>query len=142
MKETFFVFAIVCLCFLAGCYKPHDERINLSEDVRSDTIDSNVLTRLFSKPFSWLAGDGIQITEVTERRTPEGFRELQVRGYNKSYNTARFQYRVEWLDADGMVIPSKTSVWMPVSARPKSEFTFRVTAPRADADEFRVNTRK
>ena len=142
MKSKFFVLMIVFACLLSGCYKPHDERINVSEDIRSDTLDSNILTRPFSQAFSWLAGDGVQITEVTERRTPEGFRELQVRGYNKAYKTARFQYRVEWLDADGVVIPSKTSVWMPVSAMPKSDFTFHVTAPRRDAADFRVNTRK
>jgi uncharacterized protein YcfL len=54
----------------------------------------------------------------------------------------RFDYIVEWLDKDGMVIPTKTNVWQLTSAQPKSNFSIRSVAPRTDAVDFRMNTRK
>jgi uncharacterized protein YcfL len=136
---------IICIggLFLGGCAsKPVDERINVDQGVGSDTLTDNIITRPFAYVISALLGHGIEITEVIENRTPEGYLDVQMRGYNKAHGIKRFDYRVEWLDANGMVIPTKTSVWIPVSAMGKSEVTFRFIAPNKDVVDFRLNTRK
>ncbi len=136
---------IVCIgtLVLGGCAsKPSDERINMGKGVGGDTLGDNIITRPFAIVISALLGQGVEITEVIEARTPEGYLDVQMRGYNKSQGTKRFDYRVEWLDSNGMVIPTKTSVWVPVSAIRKSEVTFRFIAPRKEAVDFRIATRK
>lgn len=137
---------IVCIAVfvLGGCASEQsaDARINMGQDVGSDTLAGNVIVRPFAEALSALLGEGIEITEVIEARTPEGFLDVQVKGVNKAHGIKRFDYRVEWLDAAGMVIPTKTSVWVPVSAMPKSEVTFRFIAPQKEAVNFKVNTRK
>ena len=128
---------------LSGCAsKPSDERINMGKGVGGDTLADNIITRPFAYVISALLGEGIEVTEVIEARTPQGYLDVQMRGYNKAHGIKRFDYRVEWLDANGMVIPTKTSVWVPVSAMGKSEVTFRFIAPRKEAVDFRINTRK
>ena len=136
---------IVCIgaLVLGGCAsKPSDERINMGKGVGSHTLTDNIITRPFAYVISALLGQGIEITEVIEAKTPEGFLDVQMKGYNKAHGIKRFDYRAEWLDANGMVIPTKTSVWVPVSAMGKSEVTFRSIAPRKEAVDFRINTRK
>ena len=136
---------IVCLgvFLLVGCSsKSSDDRINMGKGVTSDTLADNIITRPFAYVISALLGEGVDITEVIEGQTPEGYLDVQMKGYNKAYGIKRFDYRVEWLDDNGMVIPTKTSVWIPVSAMGKSEVTFRFIAPRKEAVDFRINTRK
>lgn len=143
MTRFFMALTAAGLIFAAGCASaPHDSRVNLGHGVGSDTGGDNLITRPFGMVISALLGEGIEIQDVREKRSPEGFLDVQMIGYNRGYGTRRFEYRVEWLDESGFVIPTKTSVWIPVSAAEKSPVTFRFIAPRRDAVDFTINTRK
>jgi uncharacterized protein YcfL len=143
MTRFFLALAALGLIFAAGCAsEPQDSRVNLGHGVGSNTAGDNLITRPFGMVVSALLGEGIEIHDVRELRSPEGFLDVQMVGYNRGYGTRRFEYRVEWLDENGFVIPTKTSVWIPVSAAEKSPVTFRFIAPRRDAVDFRINTRK
>jgi uncharacterized protein YcfL len=142
MKQIGFILIVGAL-LISGCSThKNDPRIHVREGVASDTPGSNIVTRPIQHAFSALAGDGIEITEAVTRRNEAGFLELYITGVNKSYNTKRFRYRVEWLDADGLLIETKTSTWLPMSATGKNTFSFKVTAPRMNAEDFRMDTRK
>ena len=143
LRNSLLMLVVIGMVFLAGCAsKPADDRINMGKGVGGDTFGDSLLVRPFARVISALLGEGIEITEVIEARTPEGFLDVQMRGYNKAYSAKRFEYRVEWLDAAGMTIPTKTSVWRSCSALGKSEVSFRFIAPRKEAVDFRLNTRK
>ena len=139
-KLEFILIALIVLPF--GCHKQNDSRIHVREGVTSDSLASNIVTRPVTHAFSALIGEGIEVTEAVTRRNEAGFLELYVNGYNKAYGTKRFRYRVEWLDADGIMIETKTSVWLPMSAMGKSPFTIKAVAPRPKAVDFRMDTRK
>jgi uncharacterized protein YcfL len=137
------ILLLIFAIFLAGCgNKQNDPRIHVREGVASDTLGSNIVTRPVTHAFSALVGDGIEVTEAVTRRNDAGFLELYISGVNKSYDTKRFRYKVEWLDADGLMIGTKTSTWLPMSAMGKSPFSFKVVAPRTEAVDFRIDTRK
>jgi uncharacterized protein YcfL len=137
------VLLLISMIFLAGCgSKQKDPRIHVREGVASDTLGSNIVTRPVAHAFSALVGDGIEVTEAVTKRNDAGFLELYVSGVNKSYKTKRFRYRVEWLDADGLIVGTKTTTWLPMSAMGKSPFSFKVVAPRTNAVDFRIDTRK
>lgn len=127
---------------LTSCYQQKDPRIHVREDVRSDSLDNNIVTRPVAHAFSALVGEGILIENAVTRRNNAGLLEVHVNGFNQSYQTKRFKYRVEWLDESGLVIETKTSVWTPMSAMGKSPFTFKAVAPRTQAVNFRMDTRK
>ena len=141
MKKLEFLL-IALIVFSSGCQKQNDSRIHLREGVGSDTLGSNIVTKPIVHAFSALIGEGIEATDAVTRRNDAGFLELYVNGYNKSYQTKRFRYRVEWLDEDGLMIETKTSVWLPMSATGKSPFSIKVVAPRLQAVNFRMDTRK
>ena len=133
---------IALIVFSFGCQKQNDSRIHVREGVASDTLGSNIVTRPVAHAFSALIGEGIEVTNAVTRMSDSGFLELYVNGNNKSYQTKRFRYRVEWLDADGLMIETKTSVWLPMSAMGKSPFSIKAVAPRKQAVDFRMDTRK
>jgi len=142
MRQIGFIL-IVGTLLVSGCSThKNDPRIHVKEGVGSDTLGSNIVTRPVQHAFSALVGDGIEITEAVTRRNDAGFLELYITGVNKSYNTRRFQYKVDWLDADGLLVETKSSTWLPMSATGKNTFSFKVTATRTNAVDFRMDTRK
>jgi uncharacterized protein YcfL len=126
----------------AGCAQQGEPRVNVREQVASDTLGSNIVTRPVTHAFSALIGEGIVVNNATAKRNEAGLLEVQVNGFNQSFGTKRFRYRMEWLDEAGVVIETKTSVWLPMSAMGKQPFSFTVAAPRTEAVNFRMDTRK
>ncbi len=141
MKKLGFVL-IALIVFGSGCQKQNDSRIHVREGIASDTLGSNIVTRPVVHAFSALIGEGIEVTQAVTRKSDAGFLELYVQGNNKSFKTKRFRYRVEWLDADGLILETRTSVWLPFSAMGKSPFSIKSVAPRTQAVDFRMDTRK
>lgn len=141
MKKLEFIL-IGLIVLASGCYRHTEPRVHLREGVGSDTPGSNIVTRPVRHAFSALIGERIEITNAVTRMNDAGFLELYVNGRNESYNTTRFRYRVEWLDADGLLIETKTTTWKQMSATGKSPFTIKEVAPRTNAVGFRMDTRK
>lgn len=144
IQKTLMTCLVIGAVFVAGCNPgPADSRVEMGKGVGSDTAADNVLTGIPGRALSALFGEGLQDVRVSyEGYTPQGFKEVQITARNQSYSTLRFEYRAEWVDVNNLVIPTKTSVWMPMSAQPKSDVTFRFIAPRKDAVDFRLQTRK
>ena len=141
MKNTLITLTVLAI-LICGCgSKTQDSRISLQEGVASDTLGSNIVTKPVMHAFSALVGDRIQVNNAALRRNRADILELQVEFFNKSYNTERFQYKVEWVDAEDFVINSKTNVWTPMSVAGKSNGTITAFAPSASAVNFRMNTR-
>lgn len=136
---------ILCLIIaisVIGCQEQHDSRIHLREDIKSDTPGTNIVTRIVSHAFSALIGEGIEIREAITQKNDDGFLEVHINGFNRSYQTKQFRYKVEWIDKNGLLIQSRTSVWLPASAMGKSPFSLRAVASRLEAVDFRMDTKK
>jgi uncharacterized protein YcfL len=139
-KLVIMLIAIMVLAFGCGP-KKKDSRIKVQEGVASDTLASNVITKPLAHVYSAITGERIEFTNATLRRNSGNILELQVEFYNRSYNTERFQYKIEWLDADGLVLNSSTNVWLPKSVASKSKETIFAAAPSEKAVDFKMNTR-
>ena len=141
MRVLILLFATL-IVFVNSCAQQAEPKVNVREGVASDTLTSNIVTRPVTHAFSALIGEGIVVNSATLKKNESGMLEVQVNGFNQSYNTKKFRYRVEWLDENGGLIETKTSVWLPMSAMGKQPFSFKVVAPRPEAVDFRIDTRK
>ena len=92
----FMMLAVIC----CGCPRSKDDRVYVRDEVGSDSLISNVVTRPVTNAFSALIGEGIEIRKATTRRNDAGFLEVYVEGYNRAPGTKRFRYKVDWLDED------------------------------------------
>jgi len=143
MKTITNIFLMFMVFFLLSCKEESSKStIHLREEVRSDDIGSNMLTRPVGQAFSALIGEGIEIRDVKLVRNDSGFPEVHILGYNRSPGKKRFEIKVEWLDKNGFMIDTKTTTWLPVSAMGHSEFNYKAVAPRQDATDYRIDTRK
>lgn len=133
---------LVVLAFTFTACDQQPAQIYVREGIGSDTLASNIVTRPVAHAFSALIGEGIEIDEAILMKNDTGFLELNINGHNRSYDTKRFRYRIEWLDANGLMIQTKTSTWLPVSATGKSSFSLKAVAPRVEAVDFRMDTKK
>ncbi|MFA6185977.1 MAG: YcfL family protein [Phycisphaerae bacterium] len=140
-KFLLMMFFTVSVFVFCGC-TPSDKRVNAAVGVKSDNVANNILTRPFYGAYSLLAGEGIDIKDVKTWRNDAGFMELQVSGRNRAVYTKQFEYRVEWLNDKGVRIEAQQTVWLRVSAKAMSDFSFTATAPSKDAVDFKINTRK
>jgi len=126
---------------LFGCQQ-EDKRINMAVDVKSDNVLVNTVTKPVIYAFSWVIGEGLEIDKAVTFVNKDGFMQLEVQGHNRAFNPIRFEYKVEWLDKDGMTIDSEMSKWLPWSAAARAPFVIKATAPKTTAVDFRMNTRK
>jgi uncharacterized protein YcfL len=126
---------------LFSCQQQHG-RVIMAEDVRSDDLGTNIVTKPIIHAFSWIIGEGVEIDRAVTFVNKDGFMQLEVAGHNRAFNPIRFEYKVEWLDKNGMVIDSATNKWLLTSAPAKAPFAIKAVAPRTDAVDFRMNTRK
>jgi len=137
------LYTLLCIVTVGVCSCQTQEKgVILQEGVGSDNLASNIVTKPIIRAFSALIGEGIEIRQAVTYLNKDGFMQLDVNGYNKSFDTKRFEYKVEWLDASGLVIDSATNKWLLTSAAGKSPFTIKSVAPRTSAVNFRMNTRK
>ncbi len=126
---------------LVSC-APDNNKVIMAEDVKSDNLGTNIVTKPIIHAFSWVIGEGVEIDRAVTFTNKDGFMQLEVAGHNRAFNPIRFEYKVEWLDRNGMVIDSLTNKWLLTSAPAKAPFAIKAVAPRTDAVEFRMNTRK
>ncbi len=144
MKKFFLLlFFALSILFLNACQKEYkDERVNVTYDVKSDNVVNNWFTRPFAGAYSLLAGEGIDVKDVKTMTNEAGFLEVQVTGFNRAVYTKRFDYKVDWLDKNGVVVDAKSSVWTTVSVKSRTTFSYKTVAPAKDVVDFRMNTRK
>ena len=124
-----------------GCHED-DKRISMAEDVKSDNVVVNIVTKPVIHSFSWVIGEGLDIDRAVTYVNKDGFMELEIQGHNRAFNPIRFEYKVEWVDNAGLTLDSATSKWLTWSAAAKGPFVIKAVAPRTSAVDFRLNTRK
>jgi uncharacterized protein YcfL len=141
MKLMLNILLFIVAISVWGC-KQQDKRINMAADVGSDNVVVNIVTKPVIYAASWLIGQGIDIDKAVTYINKDGFMELEIQAHNRALNTIRFEYKVEWLDKDGLTIDSSTSKWLTWSAAANSPFVIKAVAPKTTAVDFRMNTRK
>ena len=82
---------------------------------------------------------------VTDARCAKGKSDYATFQANVVNNTSRdlgVEWRVVWLDADGITIDSLVSTWNKVMLAPNDIQALKTTAPRMDAADMRFYVRK
>jgi uncharacterized protein YcfL len=141
MRFTLYTLLFILAVGVWGCQQ-EDKRISMAEDVKSDNLATNIVTKPVIHAFSWITGEGVEIDRAVTYTNKDGFLQLEIAGHNRAFNPIRFEYKVEWLDKDGIVIDTTTSKWLTWSAAAKAPFAIKAVAPRTTAVDFRMNTRK
>ena len=103
-----------------------------SDDGKEEIYTASSYLRRFDRRF-----DVIQVG----KRDVNGLIQAQVVLQNKTYKDLGIEYRFTWLDADGMVIKTPITTWMPVSASAKEKVYIKTVAPLKGATDFECSIR-
>ena len=116
-RKSFLAAALAGL--VAGCISYHtppmDRRVTIAPDL--DTA--------------------VWVTDVRLMKGPSSHFTMQANVVNNTSGVVRMDYRVEWMDATGTVIPSVVSTWQPIAAAARAVIPLQATAPAPEAVDFR-----
>ena len=122
MKTLMFVLLAATAAVLAGCGTPPpvDTRVTIAADVAGDIV----------------------ISDIRCPRNQAGFLTFQANVVNVRSGDRGVEWKVVWLDADGIEIDSLVSSWNKVMLAPNEIKGLKATAPRADAADARFYVRR
>lgn len=87
-------------------------------------------------------GNKLYVTDVRCAKGSSDYLTFQANVVNNTRSELRVQWKVQWLDADGMEIESAVSTWNDVAVQPFDIKGLKGTAPRADAADMRFYVRE
>lgn len=82
-------------------------------------------------------GTAVWVTDVRFTRIQSQQWTVQANVVNNTNAVVPMEYRVVWLDANGMELPGVMSTWLPISAAPREVIGLSATAPAPQALDFR-----
>lgn len=80
----------------------------------------------------------VYIVGVNEAPTPGGMLQVQFEIANQTNSRQRFNYAIQWFDANGMQISATTPMVMPCMLEGRETRFFSAVAPTPTAKDFRV----
>ena len=124
MKKLMMIILAAAATALAGCISspipPEDSRV---------TIAPNLGNRLY-------------VTDVRCTKGASQYLTFQANVVNNTDSELRVQWKVLWLDSDGIEIDSAVSAWNDVAVQPFDIKGLKGTAPRMDAADMRFYVRE
>lgn len=116
---VFGIASIIALGALGGCRTYHtppmDRRITVSPDL----------------------GYRVWVTDVRLAKVESDQYTFQANIVNNTYGVQRLEYRVAWLDANGVEMDSVMSTWQKRSVAGREVVALKAVAPSPDACDFR-----
>jgi uncharacterized protein YcfL len=128
-----FMTGLLCTAFLIGCGSVNTYRATVGEADGKAAYTSqinDVLSSFFLKAES-----------VRFARTDGGPYQVQVTVANDGFSYRNFAYRFEWLDADGMIMPSG-STWQSAAIPSGASSVISSVAPNDSARTFQLQVRR
>jgi len=123
MKSLIAFAAVAVLCF-SGCVSnpipPADRRVTVAEDLGTD----------------------VYVTDVRCVKTAGGYLTFQANVVNNAGGDLGVEWKVQWLDADGLEMESVVSSWNKVMIAAKDIKGLQGTAPSQTAADMRFYVRR
>jgi len=85
---------------------------------------------------------GLEVESVQVRRNRSDTIDVQALGSNRRGYDVQAQYKLEWIDDDGMYVSTILSRWVVLRVAAGEPFRIEGTAPTPAASNFRLQIRK
>ncbi len=118
MKKMIAAFGLVAAILVTGCVStalpPMDRRVTIAEDL----------------------GTSVFVTDVRCAKGTSSYATFQANVVNNTSHDLGVEWKVVWLDANGITIDSLVSTWNSMMLSPKAISALKGTAPRPDAADM------
>lgn len=124
MKKLMMIVFVAGAALLTGCVSapvpPMDSRVTVAPNL----------------------GQKLYVTDVRCAKGTSQYLTFQANVVNNTGSELRVQWKVQWLDPDGMEIDSVVSTWNDAAIQPYDIKGLKGTAPRTDAADMRFYVRE
>ena len=124
MKKMIAAFGLVAAILVTGCVStalpPVDRRVTIAEDL----------------------GTSVFVTDVRCAKGTSSYATFQANVVNNTSHDLGVEWKVVWLDANGITIDSLVSTWNAMMLSPKAISALKGTAPRPDAADMLFYVRR
>lgn len=124
MKKLYTLMFVAVAAVITGCVStpvpPMDTRVTIAPEL----------------------GYKMYVTDVRCAKGNSDYLTLQVNAVNNTSSELRVQWKVVWLDSEGMEIDSLVSSWNSLALQPYEIRGLKGTAPRVDAADMRFYARR
>lgn len=134
-----FCFAVMAVFLFVGCQSTSSENTGSVNTVeRAEPVGRRqlLLDKRVIKDKS--LADELGVVAVNQVMTPGGLLKVQLEVVNQSSSYRRFNYRFEWLDANGMLLNTPASTWVTEQLEGGESKFISGAAPTPDCQDFRV----
>ena len=118
MKRLMMIVGVAAAILTTGCVAtsmpPMDRRVTIAEDL----------------------GTSVFVTDVRCAKGSSSYATFQANVVNNTSHDLGVEWKVVWLDADGVTIDSLVSTWNKIMLPPKDIQALKGTAPRSDAADM------
>lgn len=110
--KNFIYFTILSLLFI-GC-----NSINpVHQTTKEDPSDSSLLPELKRVFMDGGLEKDVQVVSINQGKVSEDLLRIQVNLKNLTKKSMNLNYKIEWMDQDGLVINDSSATWLPVYVR-------------------------
>ena len=110
--KNFIYFSIFSLLFI-GCNSSNP----VHQTTKEDPGDSSLLPELKRVFMDGGLEKDVQVLSINQGKASEDLLRIQVNLKNLTKKSMNLNYKIEWMDQDGLVINDSSSTWLPVYVR-------------------------
>ncbi len=110
--KNFIYFSIFSLFFI-GCNSTNP----VHQTTKEDPGDSSLLPELKRVFMDGGLEKDVQVLSINQGKASEDLLRIQVNLKNLTKKSMNLNYKIEWMDQDGLVINDSSSTWLPVYVR-------------------------
>lgn len=110
--KNFIYFSIFSLFFI-GCNSTNP----VHQTTKEDPGDSSLLPELKRVFMDGGLEKDVQVLSINQAKASEDLLRIQVNLKNLTKKSMNLNYKIEWMDQDGLVINDSSSTWLPVYVR-------------------------
>lgn len=108
-----FIYFSVSSLFFIGCNSTNP----VHQTTKEDPGDSSLLPELKRVFMDGGLEKDVQVLSINQGKASEDLLRIQVNLKNLTKKSMNLNYKIEWMDQDGLVINDSSSTWLPVYVR-------------------------
>jgi len=140
MKKIYSVLSLSCAftlaVFWAGCNNP------VISAGKSDPNDKSKKPDLKRVEMGGSLARDLEIASINQTTVNENLLKIQANVRNVKGDDCRINYKIEWMDDDGIVINDSSAVWLPLRIRGGETAAIQSVATTPNASNFRIKIQK
>lgn len=142
IKYNFIRFRFLLTLLLAGFASLGCSTNPVHQTTKKNPGDTSALPELKRVYMSSSLSRNLQVVSINQAKANEDLLKIQVNLENLTRQALNLNYKIEWMDEDGIVLNDSSAVWMPLYVRGAENVAVQSVASTPKAKNFWLKLQK